>query len=139
VQMKRLVVFALMLGVFVSLGAGNASASSGRSAPVLRSPGGSVTASQLHARYANPVTHISTARALVQAAAGTTVHMFHHNQVDGGTTYNYTMVGTNPFSTGANNTQTTPVWIYPIKFQFSSFGGETFDPTAANACDSANK
>jgi hypothetical protein len=135
--MKRLVAFALTLGVLVSLAAGNASASSGLTGPALRSPGGAaVIAPQLHARYGHPATHLSS-RGLTPAIPATTVPLWSHKVVDGGATYTYTMVGKNPFVAQANPTSTTPVYLFPLKLVFTSFGNATFDPGAADPCDTA--
>ena len=128
--MRRFVVFALALGVLVSVAVGNASASGNRTLPV---------AARFHARFAHPVTHISTARALAQSTAGTTVPLWHRNVTDSGTTYTYTMVGKNPFVTGTSNTATTQVYIVPVKLVFTDFGNMTFDPTASDPCDSGGK
>jgi hypothetical protein len=138
--MKRFVVFALALGVVASLVVGNASASGPRALPVLKSPRVAAgKAPQLYARFAHPATHISGAQALAQAAAGTTVPLWHRNVTDGGNTYTYEMVGKNPYVTGTNNTATTQVYLVPIKLVFQSYGNYTADPSVSDACDSAGK
>jgi hypothetical protein len=135
--MKRLVVFALAFGVLGGLATGNAWASGPRLLPVLTSPAGGTQPVQLHARFANPVTHVSTARALAQSAAATTVPMWHRHQTDGGTSYAVAMIGRNPFVAQTVSTTTIPTYLVPVTFTFTNFGNEVFSPTASNSCDPA--
>jgi hypothetical protein len=136
--MKRLVASTLLFGVLGSFTvAGSASASGLNSLPKLSSPAGITRGApvQLRARYAQPLTHVSAARALAQSAAATTVKMWSRTVIDHGTTYAYSMIGKNPFVTQSNPTTTIPVYVIPMKLTFTSFGNEVFDPTAANSCD----
>lgn len=140
--MKRVVVFAVMFGALASVAVGNAAASGPLSLPKLSSPRGIAGAAlrvPLHARYAHPVTHVSTAHALTQSTAATTVRMWHRTVTDGGTTYAYTMIGKNPFVAQPSPTATIATYVVPVKLTFASFGNEVFDPTAPDSCDPAQK
>jgi hypothetical protein len=140
--MKRLVVFAVLFGVLGSVVAGNAAASGPLSLPRLSSPTGIAGATvrvPLRARYAHPVTHVSTPQALTQSAAATTVRMWQRTVTDGGTTYGYTMVGKNPFVAQPSPTATIPTYVISLRLVFNSFGNEVFDAAAPDACDPAQK
>src|SRR5216683_5965179 len=71
----------------------------------------------------------NSAQAMQEAAAGTNIPMWSGTFTYLGTTYNFTMIGTNPASGSA--TTTVPVVIIPLQFNFS--GGVSLS-AEANVC-----
>jgi len=123
---------ALTIGV-VALTASAASAQeSVRKLPTIQSPATPALNGEFKARYAalpykggTPDEHI-----MLQAAAGSTIPLWKGTATVKTKTYKYTMVGKDP---AKGNSPKIPTIIIPIKLVFNSFGGATFDPTAADA------
>jgi hypothetical protein len=82
------------------------------------------------AKYVSlPPNGVDFARLPFDMAAGTTLPMWSSSIASGGTTYNYTMLGTSPFA--APKTTTIPIKLYAVKFTFAN--GAVFD-AARPAC-----
>ena len=64
----------------------------------------------------------------LEKASGRTIPTFTRSIVARGRTYQYTMVGSDPFVKNAKNV-TVPVKIIPVRFEFDD--GSVFDPTVA--------
>lgn len=80
-----------------------------------------------------PARNFNSAAAEAEAAAATTIALWSRTVSVGGTAYQYTMVGKNPFVVQSTPTHTTPVYVIPVKLTFTSFGNYVADPAAADA------
>jgi hypothetical protein len=68
-----------------------------------------------------------------QPAAGTPIADFSQSINDGGTNFNYTMIGKNPFVVQAHPSTSIKTYVQPIKFHFVT--GDEWDPSVADSCD----
>ena len=83
--------------------------------------------------WAGHRTAAQTAALKAQPAAGTPIQDFSRNIVDGASTFNYTMIGKDPFVTQTKPSTTIKTYLQPIVIHFSN--GDTWDPTVADSCD----
>ena len=140
--MRRLLVFAVMLGVLAALGPANAAASGSVRAVKVHRPGSSqiahhaglgantVVAKKLHVRQWHPASHVSN-RAITLSGS---VKTFTRTINDGGTPFTYTMIGKDPFVTQSNPVTNVKTWVIDVVF---NNGSDTFDPNASDPCDPA--
>ncbi len=67
-----------------------------------------------------------------KASVAPSIPLFHRSVTDGVTTFPYTMVGKNPFTSHANGAVSVKTVIVPVVIKLSN--GDTFDPTVAGSC-----
>ena len=141
--MRRLVVCAVMLGVFAVLApatAGAAGSTARVTAVKVQRPGlfhiaglgarPAVVATNLHVRQFHPTARI-TNRAIALTGS---VKTFTKTITVSGTPYTYTIVGKNPFVAQTNPVTTVKTFTIDVIFHN---GSDTFDPNAADPCDPA--
>jgi len=86
----------------------------------------------LKARYDDGVRPNLTKSPGSQALTAPSIPLFHRTVTDGATTFPYTMVGKNPFTSHANGAVSVATVIVPVVIKLSN--GDTFDPTVADSC-----
>jgi hypothetical protein len=67
-----------------------------------------------------------------RAPAAPSIPLFHRTVTDGTTTFPYTMVGKNPFTSHANGAASVPTVVVPVIIKLSN--GDRFNPTVADSC-----
>ena len=87
------------------------------------------------ARYFTPRHTAAQNAAITRAAAKAPVPLFTKSIKDGTSNFTYTMVGKDPSVAQANPSTTITTVLVPLKIHFSD--GNTWDPSAANNCDTA--
>ena len=83
--------------------------------------------------------HRTTAEAAalaVQPAAATPIQDFTRTINDGGTNFNYTMIGKDPFVVQAKPSTRITTYLQPVKIRFPN--GHTWDPTVGDSCDATS-
>jgi hypothetical protein len=65
-------------------------------------------------------------------ASAPSIPLFHTTVTDGATTFPYTMVGKNPFTSHANGAANVTTVIVPVVVKLTN--GDTFNPTVADSC-----
>jgi len=89
-----------------------------------------------HARFdwtpTRTAAQIATLKA--QTTAGASIQMFTTTVHDDASTFNYTMVGKNPFVAQTNPVTTVDATLIPVVITFSN--GDTWDPSVIDSCDS---
>lgn len=88
---------------------------------------------QVRLDWAGHRTAAETAALKAQPAAGTPIADFTKTIVDGASSFNYTMIGKDPFVAQAKPATTIKTYLQPIVIHFSN--GDTWDPTVADSCD----
>ena len=137
--MRRLVVLAVMMGVFAVMAPANAGASAARAHSLggfrlaKAGPGVRAGAKSLHVRENwRPAATRASTRAVTFTGG---IKTFTRSINDGGTVFPYTMVGQDPFVAQSSPTTNVTTWLLVITINNS--GGHTFDPTAVDPCDTA--
>jgi hypothetical protein len=130
--MGRLLGIALLLAVAAGAIPSTATARNDRPLRLVYRAGLSRVSGRPHALAFQPRSRVSTGAALAQAAAATTIRMWHRNVTDHGTTFADTLVGKSPFVTQTAPSTTIKTYLVWIKI---TQGAEVFDPSAADPCD----
>ncbi len=94
---------------------------------------GRITTKKVRLDWAGHRTAAETAALKAQPAAGTPIADFTKTIVDGASSFNYTMIGKNPFVVQTKASTTIKTYLQPVVFHFSN--GDTWDPTVADSCD----
>jgi hypothetical protein len=97
---------------------------------------GRITTKKVHLDWAGHRTAAEAAALKAQPAAGTPIADFTKTIVDGASSFNYTMIGKNPFVVQAKPVTTIKTYLQPVKFAFSN--GHSWDPTVGDTCDTTS-
>ena len=97
---------------------------------------GRITIKKAQLDWAGHRTAAQTRALAAQPAAGTPIQDFSRNITDGATTFNYTMIGKDPFVAQAKAATTIKTYLQPIAIHFTN--GDTWDPTVGDTCDATS-
>jgi hypothetical protein len=104
--------------------------------PALAGPAriGKITVKRARLDWTPTRTAAEAASLKAQATAATRIPLFLAAVHDGSATFDYAMVGTNPFIAQTEPSTTVPTTLIPVVIKFSN--GDTWDPRVIDSCDS---
>lgn len=95
-----------------------------------------ITVKKVRLDWAGHHSAAETAALKAQSAVGTPIRDFSRTITDGASSFNYTMIGKDPFVAQAKPATTIKTYLQPVRFQFTD--GKFWDPTIGDTCDATS-